>query len=321
MTKISVILPVFNGENYINYTIKSLLAQTFSDFEIICIDDSSTDNSLDILRRYALTDDRIKIYTKKNEGSASKSIKFGLQFVSGEYFMYTSQDDFFSIDLLGKNYLRAEETHSDAILPDLVFYSGKYQRKQVGIHSNRDVVLSGKDAFNYSLNWEIHGFALWKTSLIKENFKSDDLMVSDEYTYRICFLRSHRVAFSDGIFFYRVNNPNAITKKWNIRLFDYILMHERLFTVIKDYNLSPKNYENNAGALIFNILYVYKIFMESFGGIPIEDRQSIKILFIQYYAKYREFIKYANRISSIDRFLLYYIPSLYKLKCRIKKYL
>lgn len=320
MTKISIILPIYNGEKYLEYTIKSLLEQTFSDFEIICIDDSSTDNSLNILREYASIDDRIKIYTKKNEGSASKSIKFGLQFVSGEYFMYTSQDDFFSIDLLNKNYQKAKETHSDAILPDLVFYSEQSQRRQIGIHSNRNVVLTGAEAFNYSLNWEIHGFALWKTSLIKENFKSDDLMVSDEYTYRICFLRSRKVAFSDGTFYYRVNNPNAITKKWNIKLFDYISMHERLFTIIKHYNLASNIYENNAGALIFNLLYVYKIFTNS-SNIPMENRQNINILFNQYYTKHRKFIKYAIRISSIDRFLLYHIPSLYKLKVRIKRYL
>jgi len=67
-TKVSVILPAYNAEKYISETIDSLLDQTFKDFEIICINDGSKDNTLQLLNEYSKKDDRIVVIDKRNEG-------------------------------------------------------------------------------------------------------------------------------------------------------------------------------------------------------------------------------------------------------------
>ena len=67
MPKISIIIPVYNVERYLEKCLNSILKQTFQDFEIICVNDGSTDNSLEILKKYADSDKRIKFFSQKNQ--------------------------------------------------------------------------------------------------------------------------------------------------------------------------------------------------------------------------------------------------------------
>ena len=88
--KISVLIPVFNGSKYISGTLDSIIAQQFGCFEIICIDDCSTDNSLEILREYSKKDLRIRVFsTENNMGIVPKVINFGRKFIRGESVSYT----------------------------------------------------------------------------------------------------------------------------------------------------------------------------------------------------------------------------------------
>ena len=84
--KISVIVPVYNGSDYICECLDSIVNQTLKDIEIICVNDGSTDNSLSILKKYASKDTRIKIIDKKNEGQGYAR-KCGLDIASGKYIM------------------------------------------------------------------------------------------------------------------------------------------------------------------------------------------------------------------------------------------
>ena len=88
---LSFIVPVYNAEKYLKKCVESILNQTFQDFEVIFIDDASTDKSLDILNSYAY-DKRIKIITKANEG-VSLARNCGLELARGEYLMFVDADD------------------------------------------------------------------------------------------------------------------------------------------------------------------------------------------------------------------------------------
>lgn len=90
MTKISVIMPVYNGEEYIKNTVESVLGQTFSDFEFIIIDDGSTDNTLNILKNFS--DNRIKILNQ-NHGGIVKALNLGIKESQGEYIIRIDADD------------------------------------------------------------------------------------------------------------------------------------------------------------------------------------------------------------------------------------
>ena len=105
MPEISVIMPVYNVEKYLRECLDSLLAQTFTDFEAICVNDGSTDGSPAILEEYAAKDNRIKIIDQPNSGAA-KSRNNGMTIACGKYWMFLDSDDWFMPDMLFKLHQR-----------------------------------------------------------------------------------------------------------------------------------------------------------------------------------------------------------------------
>ncbi len=92
MPEISVIVPVYNTEEYLRRCIDSILAQTFTDFELILVDDGSTDNSGKICDEYAQTDKRVRVFHNEN-GGVSSARNFGLDMAQGKYIMFSDSDD------------------------------------------------------------------------------------------------------------------------------------------------------------------------------------------------------------------------------------
>ena len=90
--KLSIIIPIYNGENYIQSTIHSVLNSSYQNLEILLIDDGSTDHSLELCQREADLDSRIKVYHKENEGIACTR-NYGLRHAYGEYIGFCDQDD------------------------------------------------------------------------------------------------------------------------------------------------------------------------------------------------------------------------------------
>lgn len=138
--------------------------------------------------------------------------------------MYSSQDDLVSPDLLEKGYKRLLETTADAVVPDMIYYYGDISCKKgiFGIKGEHSPILSGREAFAYSIDFTISGFVIWRMSLVKKIGYFDYGINSDEYTARILYFNCQKVAFFNGIFYYRQNNPTAITKKWNIKFLDFL---------------------------------------------------------------------------------------------------
>ena len=106
--KVSVILPVYNASDYLHQCMDSIVGQTLKDIEIICVDDGSTDNSLDILKEYEQKDKRVKVIQQKNAG-AGAARNNGLSIATGEYLSFLDSDDFFEPDMLEKAYEKAKE--------------------------------------------------------------------------------------------------------------------------------------------------------------------------------------------------------------------
>ncbi len=94
---LSVVVPVYNGEKFLKYCIESILEQSFSDFELILIDDGSVDKSLDICNSYAKKDGRIKVIATKN-GGASSTRNIGMREARGEYLAFIDSDDYLEKD-------------------------------------------------------------------------------------------------------------------------------------------------------------------------------------------------------------------------------
>lgn len=272
---ISILMPVYNGAFFLEETLDSLVAQTFKNFEVICIDDGSTDESLDILNEYAKKYNFIKVFTKPNEGTAAKSVNFGLKYMEGEYFMYSSQDDLFSPRLLEVNFRKAQEMKADAVVPDTIFYfpDGSNKKGIFGINNDHSRILNGDEAFSYSLNWEITGFVLWKKSLLEKigNQFFDFSINSDEYTTRLLYFFSKKVVFTNEIFFYRQNNPNSITKKWNPKLLESFVTINKLEIFIEENSIKKSEDLKRVWEALFKELVRIVSIFYSTKSITIED--------------------------------------------------
>lgn len=93
MPEISVIVPVYNSEKFLKECLDSILSQTYGDLEVICVNDGSTDNSLDILNQYKNSDSRVKVIDKENSGYGA-SLNMGIDAAQGNYIGIVESDDF-----------------------------------------------------------------------------------------------------------------------------------------------------------------------------------------------------------------------------------
>ena len=140
---ISVIIPIYNSEKYLNQCIKSILKQTFKDLEIILVDDGSTDGSLEMCKEFARADQRIVIVQQSNQGVASAR-NSGLRIAKGDYISFIDSDDYIEQTMYEKISKIINRFHCDIIMCDCVkefdgfseiythnIRSGYYSRKQM----------------------------------------------------------------------------------------------------------------------------------------------------------------------------------------------
>lgn len=254
---ISAVIPVFNGERFLVNTLDSLLNQTFKDFEIICINDASTDSSISIINQYNGKLNIKVIDLKTNLGHVPFIIKtYGIPHVQGQYFTYLSQDDFLSNDCFEQMYNTARQLDADAVIPDFVYYtSNNSDKKLIGVNGNRDIVLTGLEAFNLSLDWTIPGAALWRMEVVRTSGYEDFNMYADEYSIRKFFLKCNKVSFCPGVFFYRVDNPAAITKKMKPALFSKVFKETKLLQLV--YHNSDQSMFGKRLVNLINMFYDY----------------------------------------------------------------
>lgn len=181
MPKISIILPVYNVERYLEACLNSIVAQSFTDWECICVDDGSTDGSSVILARYAREDPRIKVFSQGNKGLAATRM-VGLEKSVGEYVLFVDSDDYIDYDACLKVVNLMEETRVDV----LGFSYKTFPNGQKSSFSMRtDEVLTP---------WQL----LQST---KRPQSSDDLCFVWRYVVRREFLQQYQIAFNPAVRF------------------------------------------------------------------------------------------------------------------------
>ena len=238
--KISILIPVYNGGEYLKKLIHNIQSQTFSDFEVICVEDGSNDGSMEFLQTCAQEDSRIKVIKRKTKGgTAIKGITYGLEYCSGDYFFFSSQDDLFDNDLLEKLYNRAIETDADIIIPNMIWFWENTDNKDGIFPPNNDYnqILDSTEAFLLATDWRVHGDYLQKMEFAKKIGWDDLYYNSCEYGSRIHLYYAEKIVFANTNFYYRQDNTNAITKN-KIRPFKM----ETLFTDLRlvDFMINKK---------------------------------------------------------------------------------
>ena len=162
MPKVSVIVPVHNTGKYLSKCLDSLLGQTLTDLEVICINDGSTDDSLEILSQYAQKDKRIKIIDFKENKGVSVARNEGIKAAMGDYVAFMDSDDLVDLDFYEKLYEKACQTGADIVKGDLkeIFPDGK-----IKTYDQNENILKYKQKLYFHLSFTT---AIYKLEVVKK---------------------------------------------------------------------------------------------------------------------------------------------------------
>lgn len=213
--KVSVIIPVYNVEKYLHECLNSVVNQTLYEIEIICINDGSTDNSLEILKRYKKIDSRIILIEQENKGLGATRNN-GLDIAQGEYVYFLDSDDFIELNLLESVYNKSVKDNLDIVIfgsnsyndktkifSDIV--SGKLKGYSIENTTNKDV-FSYRDMPTtiFSAFSNVVWNKLFKTSLLKENniYSPSLHRAEDLYLVDLALVVANRIAVLDSVFVY-----------------------------------------------------------------------------------------------------------------------
>ncbi len=216
---VSIIVPIFNAEQYLVKCIESILNQTYSNIELILVDDGSIDSSSTIIDNYAMKDSRIKVVHKKNEG-VSTSRNVGLDIATGTYVTFADADDEMKTDCVEYLLNLITENQTNVAYTDKLFTD--YHMKQG--KNNSVQIISGEDAaeriiletYNVGVYCKIfrldflnkHKIRFFKNVFIGEGLNFNTLA----YQYAKQVAVGHR-----KIYYYRTDNANSAMSKFNIK--------------------------------------------------------------------------------------------------------
>ena len=220
MPAISIIVPIFNMEHLMRHCIDSLLAQTFTDYELLLIDDGSKDGSWGICQEYARKDARIGIYHKEN-GGLSDARNYGLSKAIGKYTIFADPDDWVSPEGLDRLYATAEREQADMTMCDL-YREDEYSRHYV---CQRPQSLQAAEVLK-ELFANIEGFTVNK--LIRRDvytrfgisYPKGIYGCEDQYTMAAILLHDIKIAYEPVAFYHYVYNSASLTRHYDERTYE-----------------------------------------------------------------------------------------------------
>lgn len=235
MPLFSVLIAVYNAEPYLRTCLDSLLTQTLTDFEVHCVDDASTDDSLHTLRQYAERDTRFHVYSAACNRGQACARNVALQWANGQYTVMLDADDWLAPDALQSVYetFSADDSIDCAVLRLMMAYpDGTITPYPVRTTKTR---LTGEEAFELSLDWRLHGLYALRTSIHKSlPYDETCRLYSDDNSSRLHYLHSRTVALCQGQYFYR-QHPESATHAVSIRHFDHLIANQSLKRLLHEF--------------------------------------------------------------------------------------
>ena len=214
-TKISIIIPVYNVEKYLERCLNSIVNQTLYDLEIICINDGSPDNSLEILERYSKQDKRIKIINQENSG-LSVARNTGMEIAVGEYIGFVDSDDWVDSNFYENLYNSAKKYNTDIAVASVLRERKKYSSYRIKynnekVYTEKSEIFNACDCPNICYVWN----KIYKTEFFKsQNLKFQEGMFFEDilFTTKILGNSKSLVTVPNTYYHYMVNDGTSIVK-------------------------------------------------------------------------------------------------------------
>ncbi len=208
--KVSIIVPVYNVEKYLDECMKSILGQTYSNLEVVLIDDGSTDSSGNMCDNYKAQDDRIVVIHKPN-GGLSSARNAGMDIATGDYLIFVDSDDIISLNMVSEMVKKADETGAQIVSSLMTEEREMLDKGQIGKVSVFDShgalrCIFSDDTILTSASGKMYSSELWKDI----RFPTDKIFEDFATIYKVIKKSSKTVAFEDWQYFYRPN-PSGIT--------------------------------------------------------------------------------------------------------------
>ena len=284
--KISVIIPVYNVENYLEECILSVLGQTYTNLEVILVNDGSTDSSFEICKQYEKLDERVVVLTKEN-GGLSSARNFGLKHATGIYVGFIDSDDFIKKDMFQKMYEVAKIKNAEIVCCDFSECDEASNIRHVQ-DSNIIYEYNNYQAISKLLYESYYKCFAWNKLYIKELFDDicypDGKLYEDIVTTYKLMKKSSKIAYIKTPFYiYRQRNNSITNSKFNMRSYE---MLEAIDELIDDINNIPTKYQNDLkiGFAIYysffisemiNAHYMDKIIYKKYKGMLKENFSAI----------------------------------------------
>ncbi|MCM3763514.1 glycosyltransferase [Neobacillus niacini] len=221
--KISIIVPVFNVENFIDDCIKSILGQKFSDFELILVNDGSTDHSGHVCDEYAKKDNRIIVIHKENGGQSSARNK-GIEAAKGDYLGFVDSDDWIDHDMYNVLYTKAIETDSDIAACNFIQYDRKADSHLYSMNTSDQLFDRSAAMHELYLNERL-SFSpcnkIYKRQLLNGIWFKEGYILEDmDFAYRIMNEAKRIFYTGQALYHYRYNEKSTMRKTFSKKRLD-----------------------------------------------------------------------------------------------------
>ncbi|MBE6485720.1 MAG: glycosyltransferase family 2 protein [Methanosphaera stadtmanae] len=246
MVKVSVVIPIYNVEAYLEDCLKSVLNQTLTDIEVICVNDGSTDKSLSILEKYAKEDKRMIVINQENAGHAVAT-NIGMTYATGEYLFLMDSDDIIEFNALELTYNKARENDVDFVIFKAINYNNaeekyyetkSYTMKEVynQVHDN---VFSYEEVKDLIFMMSVTPWSkLYNRRFISENniIFPEGLIFDDNIFFWEVLFNAKRIVFLNEFLFIRRFYSTSSTNNGDLRFLDSIKINKLIWDTFKKYD-------------------------------------------------------------------------------------
>lgn len=249
MPKVSIIIPVYNVEKYLRKCLDSVINQTLKDIEIICIDDKSTDNSLQILKEYAAKDNRFKILEQDNNQGQGIARNRGLDIANGEYIAFVDPDDYIELDMYETMYNLVFKNNCDVVFCNYDrYYTASEKLEIANKFEEYNINVKPLEIFNWSklksnvlqnIPYICVNKLIKKDLLLKNNIKFLEYKVlGEDRSFSISvLLHGRKCIYTNEVMYHYIIRP--LTSISILPIYPMILINEVL-NILKKLNLEKE---------------------------------------------------------------------------------